>query len=736
MSEIEWQIVEVPKAVAENENVAEEFFSNADILSEASGLVRESIQNSLDEVLDTTKPVQMVFTIGTQLPAIANRYFEKLYRHIKKSGLREVPNFDESSKFLVIEDFNTLGLDGPTSSASPTDEELEAQKKIDRAIRIKFSFWFFAWKTGASNKTSGNRGSWGIGKIVFPRASRIKSYLVLSVRRPQNSPDGNPSIMFGKSILKYRQLDGKRYLPECQWMIQDSEGLPIPSSDAAEQLKFIQDWKLARTPGEMGTSIVVPFCRDEMSANNLIQSIIRDYFISILGGQLECTVRDENGLETRINKSTLMNLIEDFQGGNLPRGTRSAEELKALCEMYLAHENAKTTKVTIPLHTTTPNDWAEIEFSEEDAERITEAYNSGQIIELTVMTAIPAMTDPKKDPSEDSYTVLLKKVLDMRSSTVFCREGILIPSANTSSSFQNCISMVIIGKMTSAGEVDNSLANLLKNAEGPSHDRWSPDAMNFRGRYTPKYKAEGVIRWVKTSAERCLRLIQGAETEEDDVTLSVYFPFSDDTGAEPGVAKVVLSGVRDPGDPDRAVFTWRADGFTPVSYVLKRLAPTPGDIENGSEARGTTSTSLDDGPSAVYRFQMEMSDGTKTILSNVVEIRPDTPTPDPKVKARIQINKTATGFEIVALAGEKLPANYQFTVTAAYRSRGSSSVNKWTLEDFLLDDQMAKVKLKGLKITESAKNYCRFEVTDADIYAEWRDFDTLRDLVVEAVEDN
>jgi hypothetical protein len=132
---------------------------------------------------------------------------------------------------------------------------------------------------------------------------------------------------------------------------------------------------------------------------------------------------------------------------------------------------------------------------------------------------------------------------------------------------------------------------------------------------------------------------------------------------------------------------------------------------------------------------MEMSDGTKTILSNVVEIRPDGPTPDPKVKARIQINKTATGFEIVALAGEKLPANYQFTVTAAYRSRGSSSVNKWTLEDFQLDDQMAKVKLKGLKITESAKNYCRFEVTDADIYAEWRDFDTLRDLVVEAVED-
>jgi hypothetical protein len=734
MSEIEWQISEVPKGVAENENVAEEFFSNADVLSEASGLVRESIQNSLDEVHDPSKPVKMVFTIGTQLPAIANRYFEKLYRHIKKSGLREVPNFEESSKFLVIEDFNTLGLDGPTSSASPTDEERAAQEKIDAAKRIKFSFWFFAWKTGASNKASGNRGSWGIGKIVFPRASRIKSYLVLSVRRMANAPDGNPSIMFGKSILKYRELDGKRYLPECQWMITDADGLPIPTADAASQLQFIQDWKLARTPGEMGTSIVVPFCRDEMSAKNLIQSIIRDYFISILGGQLECVVRDENGVETQINKSTLLGLIEDYQGSSLPRGTRSAEELKALCEMYIAHESGKTTKVTIPVHPTTPNDWAEIEFSEEDAERITDAYNRGEIIELTVKTAVPAMTDPKKDPSEDSFTVLLKKVLDMRSSTVFCREGILIPSANTSSNLQNCISMVIVGKMTSAGEVDNSLANLLKNAEGPSHDRWSPDAMNFRGRYSPKYKAEAVIRWAKTSAERCLRLIQGAETEEDDVTLSVYFPFSDDNGPDPGVAKVVLSGTRDPGDPERAIFTWRADGFSPVSYVLKRLAPVPGDVESGVEARGTTSTSLDDGADVVYRFQMEMSDGAKTILSNVVEIRPEGPVPDPKIKAKVQINKTATGFEIVALNGEKLPANYQFKVTAAYRSRGSSSVNKWTLEDFLLEDQMVKVKMKGLKVIERAKNYCRFEVTDPDIYAEWRDFDILRDLVVEAVE--
>jgi hypothetical protein len=513
-------------------------------------------------------------------------------------------------------------------------------------------------------------------------------------------------------------------------MIKDSSGIPIPSSDANIQSSFIEDWNLARTPGEMGTSIVVPFCRDEMNANNLIQCIVRDYFIAILGGQLECIVREVNGLETAINKGTLMGLIEDIQNSNLPRGSRSADELKALCEMYLAHQKLKTTKITIPSHGTASNDWSKIEFSEGDSQRLTDAYNNGEIVELTVQTEIPSMTKPKKDASKDVFTVLLKKVMDIRSSTVFCREGILIPSANTSSVFQNCISMVIVGKMTSAGEVDNSLANLLKNAEGPSHDRWSPDAMNFRGRYTPKYKAEDTIKWVKVSAERSLRLIQGAESKEDDLSLSAYFPYREDDGSDPGVAKVVLSGRRDAGDPESAVFTWRADGFTPTSWVLNRLDPKPSEVDNGVETHGTTSVALDDGADVVYRFQMEMSDGTKKILSNVVVIRPVSSGGTRGKRAKIQINKTSTGFEILALAGEKLPAGYKFTVSAAYGYRGSSSVGKWSAEDFLLEDQMVKRTLKDLKILESAKNYCRFEVTGPNLFAEWRDFDTLRDLLV------
>jgi len=728
MSGIEWQFAEQIPGYNENENISEEFFSNADVLSEVAGVVRESIQNSLDEVTDSSKPVRMVFTVGTQTPKIANSYFEKLYPHIEVTDIREIPVWTDPSLFLVIEDFNTRGLEGPTTPKAPTEQDVINAKPI-----YKHSFWFFEWKTGGSDKGSGNRGSWGVGKIVFPRASRIKSHLVLSIRRAEASPNNDPSIMFGHSILKYRSRSDKRFVPDCQWMTKDDQNMSIPSSDASAQAQFIKDWKLTRQIGELGTSIVVPFCRESMNVKNLVQSIIRDYFISILGGQLVCAVRDDNGNTTEINKKTIVSLIEEeFGEENTSRRARSAAELNILCGMYVAHEAGATVKVAIPVNGSQANVWSEIMFSAEDADRITHAYNSGQTIELSVGTAVPEMISPtNKEKSNDVFTVLLKKVMEMRGSTVFCREGILIPAANTASLLQNCVSMVIVGSMSSAGIVENSLANLLKNAEGPSHEKWSPSATKFKGRYKPKKSADAVISWVKQSAERCLRLIQGAENIEDDTTLSPYFPFSNDDGSNPGAAKVVLTGRRDPGDPTTALIAWRADGFVPSGWVLKRLTPIEEDIEVGTDASGKTSTLLNLGDDAVYRFQMVMTNGDKLITSNTIVISLPTPPPG---RAKIEIKKLAKGFAIIAKNGEKLPNKYQFVIRAKYGSRGGRS--PWTAEDFLLSDQMIAAKTKGLTIIDAAANYVQFEITDPDIYAEWQGFDKLRDLDVTATEAN
>ena len=90
MSVVKWQFQEVPVGIRENEQIGEEFFSNAEVLSEVSGVVRESIQNSLDEVSDSSKPIHMVFTVGKQSPEVANRYFEELHSHLAAIAMREI----------------------------------------------------------------------------------------------------------------------------------------------------------------------------------------------------------------------------------------------------------------------------------------------------------------------------------------------------------------------------------------------------------------------------------------------------------------------------------------------------------------------------------------------------------------------------------------------------------------------------------------------------------------------
>lgn len=732
MTKPDWIFQIHPQNTSEENNISEEFFSNADVVGEVAGLVRESIQNSLDEVLDNTKPIKMVFTVGKQSPSVSQKYFGNLHPHIKDTpGLRDIPKLTQQAQFIAIEDLNTRGLEGPTVPTRPSENDLKNPKKP-----FKFSFWFFEWVTGESNKgvgNHGNRGTWGVGKIVFSRASKIKTYLVLSVRRKAAAPAGNTAILFGHAILKFRGPSEKRYQPNCRWMIKDEDkDLSVPSSDMTAQQEFIDDWNLTRKIGEMGTSIVVPFCQDSISADALAESIIRDYFISILGGQLECVVKGE-GIEIVINKSSIIALLDGLKNEDLPTGARTKDELKTLCGMYLEFTSSSTTKLSIRSNSSDPNVWNEIKFADEDAKVVADAFSSGKTIELTVEVLVPAMTSPQLSKETDKFTVLLKGVSDLRPMTVFCREGILIPAAYTASKLQNCASIVLVGDMTAGGSIENSIANLLKKAEGPSHESWSPNATKFKDLYLPKTNAEATIRFVKASALRILRLIQGAENVEDDVTLSPYFPLSEDGGPIPGEIKVVLSGHRDLHNSDKALLSWRADGFTPISFVLKRLKPTELEVEKGIDAFGITSVDLDSGPDIEYRYQMTMTDGNKSYLSNFVTIKPLKTDPDPRTRAKVEIQKTKTGFRIVSQSGTALKDGYLFEVSAAYRAQRVNSM-KWTEEDFLLSNQMRKPKTKGLKIVKEDDNYCQLEVTEPEIYAEWDEFDTLRDLIVKAEE--
>ena len=276
---IGWQHLEVKLRDREDELISEEFFNDVDTLSEISSLIRESMQNSIDEILDKQLPIKMRFTVGKQNAKLNQEYFSDIYEHAKLSIQPSLlPNLEIESNYLVIEDFNTNGLRGSISSQKPT---------ANSSATYYDNYWYFEWKSGETNKLTGGRGSWGVGKIVLSAASRLKTILVYSERQSLSCPEPNTNgILFGHSIFRYATMsDGKRLRPYRNWMKEIKVGGDIdyvPTSDLVDINQFREDWRLFRKQKEYGTSIVIPFVKNTITAERLIQCIIQDYFIAIL----------------------------------------------------------------------------------------------------------------------------------------------------------------------------------------------------------------------------------------------------------------------------------------------------------------------------------------------------------------------------------------------------------------------------------------------------------------------
>jgi hypothetical protein len=486
----------------ENEPQGENFFTNTDVLTSQSILVRESIQNAIDaKDTSSSSPVKMIFKLGEVPTETASKYFDNLYPRISASlGESKVPG-KGSCFYLAIEDFKTTGLLGSISSDKPADG-------------ADNSFWYFAWATGSSNKNEGTRGKNGVGKIVFPRSSSIKSQLVLSVRSRHN---GLPkSILFGNALLKFHDFNGERWEPECRWM-EVSDGVHQPFTGESEMASFIQDWGLSRTLSENGTSIIVPFCDESFSEEKLIQCIIQDYFVAILDRTIECTVVSASGVPVNINADSVESMLDDLDDELLTRSSKTKAELLALCALY----KEKVADTTIKANLLWPRDfksnkWDEVVLEEENKDFVVEALEAGKAVEFTVKSLIPQKLGSRDDRTLDEFSVLALKRDGVNATPTFAREGILIPSAASSSlKFKGLMVLVVV----KSGE----LADCLGQAEGPSHERWSAEETKFREKYVKSHGAE-LIRYVKDSANRIVRMVQAIDDETEDSRYAKWFP--------------------------------------------------------------------------------------------------------------------------------------------------------------------------------------------------------------------
>lgn len=511
---IGWQHLEVKLRDREDELISEEFFNDVDTLSEISSLIRESMQNSIDEILDKQLPIKMRFTVGKQNAKLNQEYFSDIYEHATLSIQSSLlPSLEIESNYLVIEDFNTNGLRGSISSQKPTENS---------SATYHDNYWYFEWKSGETNKLTGGRGSWGVGKIVLSAASRLKTILVYSERQSLSCPELNTNgILFGHSIFRYATMsDGKRLRPYRNWMKEIKVGGDIdyiPTSDLVDIKQFREDWRLSRNQKEYGTSIVIPFVKKTITAERLIQCIIQDYFIAILDGHVICEVIDENNKKFDLNKSNLVSLIEELDEDSWTSATKNKHELIGFCQMYEKRITGKTHKFEVRPEKDFANDWANLVFEETLKEEFRSKIESGLCVEFEVTTEVPTLQFGIN--KNDKFSVLFSKYgREGLSKTLFTRRGIIIPEAFRESKLNGLLSMVIIEE-----NENNFLQQMLRLSEGPAHKNWTATGDKVLGRYESKGLKKTII-WVKNSAQSIFKKLQPDQDIADDRSLAKYFP--------------------------------------------------------------------------------------------------------------------------------------------------------------------------------------------------------------------
>jgi hypothetical protein len=496
-----WSFREVPSGVKNRNPVQDEFFNSSEALTEISSLVRESIQNSLDAHDPSSKsPVLLRFKISEVSSSIAAKYLSGLSQHLAQGIPGGNYSFeDRPCKYLIVEDFNTTGLLGDSRKDQLTENDIPS----------KNSFHFFVWAEGSSAKIEGNRGRWGIGKIVFPRLSNIKTFFVLSKRNIQEAPCKKDEVLIGMSTLRGHSLNGKNYQPDGWWAGYSTDtSVPIPvKSEVTDEFK--QDWSLQRKD-ENGLSILIPFIPDFISKELIRDCVIRDYFIAIIQGLLEVEISDSNHVYM-LNKLNLRSECNNLGADERIANSKTKAEMLHLIDMVSDIENRKASDLDVELATDFPNKWNSISLDSNVAESATVLLDLGNTILCKVHVEIPFKSG---EIILDEFDVYIKKVLDSRTSAVYSREGIVIPSANPT--FVRDHLVLVIAK-------SGPLANLLADAEGPAHEKWSEKTDKFRTNYAIS-KGGQLLTFIRKSPSELIFKIRGSGSERDSTAFSNFFP--------------------------------------------------------------------------------------------------------------------------------------------------------------------------------------------------------------------
>ncbi|MBX3372902.1 MAG: hypothetical protein KF817_03645 [Phycisphaeraceae bacterium] len=492
---------------------SEHFADADDDWRPGEALVRECIQNSLDARSEEEVSVCFQVRDASSMSAeTAGFWFSSLWPHLRSRDCRlpDVASAPQAGGFVVVEDFGTHGLEGDFRQGGLSDTDNRF-----------FNFFRAEGLSGnPMNGTSG--GSWGVGKSVFNRCSRINTFLALTGRRAEGD-----AALIGKSLLWHHRINsGGEFQGLGQFGAKDADNafMVLPETSPALVGRFIKDFALTRPVGssevEPGLSVVIPYADPDISAEGIAEIVIREYFHPILAGRLRVRISGRSGGKQAVVDLDRENLLE--QAARLSRS--ETEPVLRLAQWSLGDGPRHAYPLKSPPAGEAPT-WSDESLTPNDPawSELCQRFERGEPVAINV----PVRVNRRNQHAERAaFIVYLQR--DLAGSgyrPVFVRGCIVVPNARQRAvRNQSLFSLVTID--------EGPLAIMLRAAEPPAHTHWSADTANFRGRYD---FGKQTIDFVVNAPKHLADTLSNARTDRDLGVWADLFPSpkgQGDRGAE------------------------------------------------------------------------------------------------------------------------------------------------------------------------------------------------------------
>ena len=513
-----WRFARMTRAEINQDPVQGEFFSReADL---PGRFVRESIQNSLDaRYRDQTVRIRFAFSgeRGALPVPRAMRYLNGLERHVavveaggmstgvadRREGRDEesaaydaMACFGKPMTYLAVEDFGTKGLEGDIHANSEREENNH--------------FWGFFRSIGISPKGKDAAGSWGLGKWVFPDASVINAYLGVTQRVGEGA-----WLLMGTTLLKTHHLgrNGEKYRyygfftphdedPDEKWF-----PLPVISDDGPDDfiLTALQNFRLERINAP-GLSVIVPYPKPELTPAAIARVVLTQYFLPVVRGELVVEIAHPEEGERTIDATSI-----DDEVGRIAKSERDDESPKSLLGALELARWAINREQRMHIELPARN-LADKLAKRDDLNSIRERYERGERLAFRLTMEVRSRRDGRYFLT--SFHLYLERADGLDNGhDYFMRGPLRIPHMDHIHHLK-ARALVLVGD-------DSQLGHMLRDAEGPAHESWDPNAQRLKDNWIGGYQR---VRDVRRAAVYLLQTLIERPRERQLDALADLFP--------------------------------------------------------------------------------------------------------------------------------------------------------------------------------------------------------------------